>query len=230
MLNGQKVEIPLGGNFDPVPMDKYTVQCVDVNMVIQRKFQSSEEEEVLSYKFAILDEKTMMVTNEDGEKVKGTTRGRYLWKRCRLALGNQAWLRQLAEAAIGRALTKDELKTFDPESLVGLQVDVMVKPTEKDDKIYVNIVSFGKTETQLKPVDSSELKKTGQVLEKETAAVPTTAPDADNPDDFVSGLEAAGKVKVKKVEVVEQVEETTDEVAELKKKLEIAEAKAARAK
>ena len=220
MLEGKKVEIKLGGNFDPVPMDKYTCLVSDVNLVEQKKFQSTENEEVLNYRFTILDDKPMEVTKEDGEVEQGTTRGRYLWKRCRLALGKQSWLRKFAEAVVGRTLTKEELETFDPESVVNHQVDVMVEQTAKDEKVYVNIVSFGKTVKQLEPLKDEEVKKTGQVVEKQT--VPATAPDADNEADDV-----IAKVNAEKEAAVG---ETPDDVAELEAKLAAAKAKAAKAK
>lgn len=228
MLNGQKVEINLGGNFDPVPMDKYTVQCVDVNLVTQTKFQSSEEEEVLNYKFAILDDKPMEVTNEKGEKVEGSTRGKFLWKRCRLAMNDRSWLGKLAKAAYGRALTKEEIQAFDAESIVGKQVDVLVEQKEKDEKIYVNITSFSKTMKPQKPMDESSLKKTGQV--KTQATAPAVAPDADAEADKLIG------------EINEEAGNTTDtpnspaddsgdeDVKELEAKLKAAKAKAAAAK
>lgn len=222
----KKIEIPLGGNFDPIPMDKYTVQCVDVNLVKQQKFQSTEEEEVLNYKFAILDDKPMEVTTEDGSKKDGSTRGRFLWKRCRLALGDKAWLRKLANAAFGRTLTNDELKTFDPETIVGKQVDVMVEQTEKDQKVFVNIVSFGKTIKPLKPMDDADLKKTGQTVQKETA--PAVAPDADDEADKL-----IQKVNQEKDETVvpetvadDSTPEGEDDVAVLEAQLKLAKAKA----
>lgn len=225
MLNGQKIEIPLNGGFDPVPMDKYTVQCVDVNLVSQQKFQSTEEEDVLNYKFAILDDKPMEVTNEAGEKVEGTTRGKYLWKRCRLALGEKAWLRKLLTAALGRTPTKDELKTFDPEFLVGKQVDVMVEQTEKDEKVYVNIVSFGKAIKPLKPVDDSEIRKVGQTVQKKTA--PAVAPDADAAADDIIQKVKSEQPQAEVATPADTAEEDDPEVLELQLKLAKAKAKKA---
>lgn len=194
MLQGQKVEIPISGNFDPIPVDKYTVQCVDVDLIRQLKYLSSEEEDVLNYKFAILDEKEMEVTDpKTGEKKMGSTRGRFVWKKCRLALGERAWLRKFANAAAGRTLTKEELAKFDPESLVGQQVDIMVESKDSSDgeKTYTNIISFNKTIKKLKGLDKSEVKETGKVVEKKTSAVPTTAPSTDDEaDDLTKKLKA----------------------------------------
>jgi len=216
MLEGKKVEIPLT-QFSPLPMDLYTCLILDVNLVDQKKYLSTETEEVLNYKMVVLNDKEMEEIQADGETKIGTTRGKYLWKRCRLALGQQAWLRKMAEAVIGRTMTKEELQTFDPESLVGHQVNVMVEQTAKDEKIYVNIVSFGKTVKQLEPIKDEEVKKTGQVVEKKT--VPATAPDADSEAD-----ELISKVSAEKEEV------ESEDVAELEKKLAAAKAKAVKAK
>lgn len=183
MLNGRKVEIKSGGNFDPLPMDKYTVQCVDVEAIMQAKFKSSEEEEVLNYRFIVLDDKPMESTNEDGEVVEASTRGKYLWKRVRPVMNDKSWLYKLAVAAMGRTLTKDEAKKLDLESIVGKQVDVMVEQVHKDEKVFVNIVSFGKTLKPLRPVDESELKKTGQIIEKSTT--PVVAPGVNDEADTI---------------------------------------------
>jgi hypothetical protein len=209
MLNGQKVEIKTGGNFDPIPMDKYTVQIVDVNLVTQLKFQSTEEEEVLNYQFTVLDDKEMEVTSDGGEKATGTTRGRNLWKRCRLAMNNRSWLGKLAKAALGRDLTKEEVAGFDPESIIGKQVDVMVEQSASKDgqKIFNNIVAFNQTVKPLQPVDPKDVAKTGQVLEKKT--VSATAPDADDEADAL----------ISETKKIETPDESPDEVADLEAKL-----------
>lgn len=213
MLNGQKVEIKTGADFDPVPMDKYTVQCVDVNLVKQQKFQSSEEEEVLNFKFAILDEKEMEVTDDKGEKKTGTTRGRYLWKRCRLAHNDRSWLGKLTKAVYGRSLTKEEAASLNYDDLVGQQVDVMVEQTQKEGKVYVNVVSFGKTVKKLKPMDEKELKKTSGVVERQTA--PATAPDADDEaDKLISKIKAE-----ESTQTVISEEDDEDEIKLLEAKL-----------
>lgn len=211
MLQGQKVEIKTT-SFDPIPMDKYTCLITDVNLVNQLKFQSTEEEEVLNYQFQVLDEKPM--TGADG--VESSTRGRFLWKRCRLALNSKSWLGKLAKAVIGRDMTSEEIKSFDPESLVGKQVDIMLEQAESKDgqKVFNNIVAFNKNIKPLAPLENTEVAKVGVVVEKKTA--PAVAPDADNEaDQLVADLK------------VEESDES--EVAELEKKLEAAKKKKAEA-
>lgn len=179
MLEGKKVNIKVGGDFSPVPMDKYTIQIIDVNLVTSFNQFKGEEQEVLNYQFSILDDKPM-----DGEK---STRGRYLWKRCSQSLNEKSWLFKLVKAAYGRDLTTDELTNFDPESIVGKQVDCMVNQTPSKDNstIYNNIVSFGKTVKLLEYFDMDAVKANLNVTK-------TSKPiqvESDQPDDFIAGME-----------------------------------------
>lgn len=185
MLNGQTVKVKVGGDFTPVPMDKYTVQITDVDLVKQFNQWKGAEVDMLKYQFTILDEKPM----PDGE----TTRGRLLWSRVSLNVGSRSTFGKLLVAAFGRELTKEELENLNPEALVGLQVDVMVDatPDKKDPTtIYNNILSFSKT---LKPLATVEAKpNAGQTVVQKTT-VPAVAPDAENPDAFISQMEQEAK-------------------------------------
>lgn len=220
MLEGKKVDISTKEGFDPLPADKYTVQIVDVNLASQLRYQSTEEEEVLEYKFQVLDDNPIPESDE-------TTRGRYLWKRCRLALNSRSHLGKLAAAVEGRVLTKEESENFDPESIIGKQIDVMVEqnPSKKDPEIvYNNIISFNKTVKELDPLPIEE-KKEEKPVEKKTSAVPAdTAPDAEA-DKFVEDLE-----KVNDADAGKTPEELDAEALELELKLAKAKAKAAKAK
>ena len=212
MLEGRKVEIKTSEGFAPLPADKYTCQITDVNLVSQLKYQSTEEEEVLNYQFQILDDNSMPKVK--GEK-EATTRGRFVWKRCRLALNSRSHLGKLAAAVEGRILTKEEAEKFDPESIVGKQLDVMVEqnPSKKDPAvIFNNVISFNKVVKELEALPIEERKT--QTVEKTTsAAVPATAPDAEA-ENFVDGLE----------------KESQESSAELEVKLAEAKLKAAKAK
>ena len=203
MLQGQKVEIKVGGNFDPVPMDRYTVQIADVNLVKQFNQFVGKEVDVLNYKFVILDDKPM--PTKEGQEA-ATTRSRLLWRRCSLALNQKSWLGKLAKAAIGRDMTKEEQENFDPEALVGSQVDVMVEQAESKDgnQIFNNIVAFNKTVKKLEGfVDLPQGEQ--KVVEKTT--VPVNAPTED-PDTFIKGLEE-DKAKAEKLEA-DQVKENQE--------------------
>lgn len=149
---GQKIKIPVGGDFEPLPEDKYTALIVDVSLVTQFNTYKGENQELLNYKFAVLDDKPMP------EKIgasPASVRGRFLWRRCSKSLNKKSWLYKLASGQLGRDLTQKELEDFDPEGLVGKQVDVMVNQVRSDDgfKIFNNILSFSKTHKLLEPVE-----------------------------------------------------------------------------
>ncbi len=221
MLEGQKVKIKVGGDFDPIPMDKYTTLIADVNLVKQFNQFKGEEVEMLNYKFAILDDKPMPEKTDGGKA--GTTRGRFLWKRCSLSMSEKSWLMKLANAAEGRTLTKPEMEAFDPESIVAKQVDVMVEqaPSKDGTAIYNNIVTFSKT---LKQLPTVEIKPASNVVETKT--VPVTAPEEDDPEKVVAELENGGKVNS---DEFEQAQADAEEL-ELAAKLAAAKAKAAKLK
>jgi hypothetical protein len=142
----KKVQFSTSEGFEPLPMGVYTVQITDVNLKKQLAYHSTEEEEVLLYEFSILDEGKI----EDGSEL----RGRKLWHKCRLALSEKSWMYKLAKAANGRDMTPEDKDTFDPESLVGKQVTVMVeqKPSKDGTKVWNNIISFDKVKKALEPV------------------------------------------------------------------------------
>jgi hypothetical protein len=185
MLNGLKPKISTGSDFEPIPMDRYTVLCVDVTMIKNRKFQSNEEEDVLNYKFQILDDKPIPVKEGDTQ----STRGRFVWHKCRLAYNDRSWLARLIKAVVGRELTKGEVESFDLESIIGKQVDIMLTQKESNGKIFNNIIEFSKNAKQLQPVEGFELgEKT--VLQKTT--VPATAP-VDEAESMIKDMEEEGK-------------------------------------
>lgn len=188
MLDGAKVKIRVGGDFDPIPMDKYTCQIADVNLVKQFNPYKGEEVEMLNYQFAILDEKPMP-DKADGSN-PGTTRGRFLWKRCSLSMSEKSWLMRLAKAAEGRNFTKAEMESFDPESIIGKQVDTMVEqsPSKDGTVIYNNIVTFSKT---LKELPKLDLKGISKTVEKATVAA--VAPEEEDPEAVVAELEGEAK-------------------------------------
>ena len=218
--NGPKISL---GEFNPVPVDKYTVEIADVDLKTQKKFKSNDDEDVYNYKFAILDDKPMMDVDDDGEEVEVSTRGRFLWKRIRPALGERAWLRKLAEAAYGHKLSKEELKTFDPDNLVGRQVTVLLEHVEKEDKVYVNITSFNKVVEELPTIGDDTPKTEKKVVTKTTTSV--KAPKAESVEDFTSAVDAE-EAKAESTEA--ESDEEDQEILELQR--QIAAKKAAKAK
>jgi hypothetical protein len=174
----KKVYAKSTGDFLPVPMGVYTVLIADVNMVKSFNSFKGIEEEKLNYTLIILDDVKM-----NG----GTTRGRYLFKRCSNSLNEKAWLYKLVKAALARNLTKTESDNFDVESIIGKQVKVMVdqKPSEKDGVIWNNVLSFSPADTQLEPV---EYKAKSAVTETSTRPVEVQNEEID-PDALIKKLE-----------------------------------------
>lgn len=230
MLEGKKVNINTNDSFDPVPMDRYTVMAEDVDLIQQFNGFTGKDEDVLNYKFVILTDKPM--PEKEGEKEPQSTRGRYLWKRCRPALNSRSWLGKLAKAIIGRELTKEETATFDPESVIGKQMDVMVEHKDSKDgqKTFVNIISFQKTAVPLEPI-SKEERPQKATIQKKTA--PAIAPKAkDEAEELIEELDAEGQEPADNAEV-EKVEASADaELAAAEAEMEELEAasKAAAAK
>jgi len=184
MLDGRKVQVKVGGDYEPIPMDKYTCQITDVKLVEQHKYQSTEMEEVLQYTFQILDEKPISEESED------TTRGRLLFKRMSFNMGGpKSWLNKLATAVFGRELTKAEKEAFDVESIVGKQIDVMTEqqPSKTDNSvIYNNVVVFSKTIKPLSPVGQENAPR--PAITK--VSVPVDAPkEAETVDEFLDSLD-----------------------------------------
>lgn len=236
-LDGQKVEISLGGNFDPIPMDKYTVQIASVKPKKHFNKWKGAEEIMLNYQFTVLDDKPM---TEEG----GTTRGRLLWHMMAPSMGSKAWLLKLVKAVVGRDLTKEEMEKFDPESIVGKQVDVMVEqnPSKDGNAVFNNVVAYSKTVKPLSPVEVPTAS-TKAVETKVTTPAPIFEDPLKGQGLDVLGDDPFGKkpeTPASKAVVVEEDEDTNDsdedeveetpEELELKLKLAKAKAKAKAAK
>ena len=189
MLNGAKVKIQVsdGSDFAVLPMDKYTCQITDVNLKTQFNTFKQIEEDVLNYEFTVLDKKNYDI-EKDGKADVESTRGRKLWKRCTPKFNTKSWLFKLASAAEGHDLTKDEQESFQPESIINKQVDVMVEIQDGTGKNagnqYNNIISFAKTSKELEPFEND---KTKEVKGKESKGVEVMS-DEDS-DEFIKSLE-----------------------------------------
>ncbi len=144
-----KVKIKVGADFEPLPADKYTCQVADVSLVDAFNKFKQENQQLLNYKFVVLtDNKIEKIPNPE------TTRGRYLWRRCSMSMHPKSWLFKLAKAVYGRELTRQEQESFDPNSLIGKQVDVMTEQSVGQDgvTVYTNIVSFATNKKPLEPI------------------------------------------------------------------------------
>lgn len=232
MLGGRKADIKVGGDFGTVPADKYTVQIADVNFKTRFNKWKNEDAEGLNFQFVILDEKQ----DAEGE----STRGRFLWHFMSQSLSSRSWLMKFAKAVYGRDLTKEELdpkspKFFNPEDLVGKQVDVMVTedPNKDGTATFNNVVSYSKTVKKLAPLD---VQRSGQiVVESESEPVTTGVVETPNLnpelDKFLGGLEEdEEKSEVVVSEDAEDSEEEEESLEELEAKIKLAKAKAKKAK
>jgi len=170
MLNGIKVTIKAGGDFDPVPADKYTLQIMDVELKNMVDAWNPDGIDKLNYKFAILDDNPMAPGSKE------STRGKYIWQKCGLSVGAKSWLKKLAFAVNG----VEPNINIDPESLVGKQVGAFIveAPSKKDPSIiYNNISAFVKV---TKPLPELEMKSNNVVVEKSSTGVdiPEDDPEA----------------------------------------------------
>lgn len=232
---GKKADIKVGMDFGTVPPDKYTVQIADVNFkTMFNKFKGVDEER-LNFQFVILDDKKY--EDDNGETV--STRGKFLWHAISQSLSTRSHLMKLAKAVYGRELTKEELnpdspKFFDPEKIVGMQVDVMVteEPNKDNTAIFNNIKEYMKSRKELEPY---EVSREGQVVvEAETRSALS---DEEDPlpnaplDKFIKDIEEESEDDEEEEGAEEEEsEEDEDEVEALKKQLAEAEAKAKKAK
>ena len=141
--------------FTPLPMDKYQVQITDINLVTQANpFKGGEEEDRLNIEFTVLDNKSMEIINENGEKEIENTRGRRLWKRIAPSISpsgktsKASWLYKLLCAVEKKELAEEDLVEFSPATLVGQQVLVMVEIAGE----WNNILGFQPVDKDLDPV------------------------------------------------------------------------------
>lgn len=224
MIDKSKLNIKVGGDFEALPADKYTAQISDVSLVTQFDQYKGVERDLLNFQFTILD-------NKETGSVE-STRGRLVWQRVSQTLGGRSKLGKLAIAVYGRELTKEEMESFDPEDLIGKQVDVMVvqNPSADGTTIYNNIISVSKVVKKLKAVDAQVAKSTGVVTKK---TVPAVAPDAEDPEEFIGNLEKEAAKETVDISQKDDEDEEVDEEAEAAEaELKAAElaAKAARAR
>lgn len=197
----RKVTIKKGGSFDPVPADKYTVQIGDVNLVT-RSFKGKESEK-LNYRYIILDEKPMPEGSDEE-----STRGKYLWHAVSEVLNERSWLQKLATAAYGHSLSQEEIDNFDPEALVGMQVDVMVNQTESNGIVYNNIVGYSKTLKKLKEAEDPTVVKESKSSVVESKSQPVALPqEVENASSFDKFLNTPSEEEMSEEELEAKLKE-----------------------
>ena len=189
LSKNQKTNVKVGSNFDPLPADKYTCQIADVTLKTRKKYNSTEDEEILNYQFIVLDDKKL--PEKDGEAK--STRGRFLWHGVTQVISTKSWLGKLLKAVYGRDLTKEEKESLDVESIVGKQVGVMTEQVEsKSGDIYTNIISYVPVTEQLEKVEFTPKDKDDIPFE-EKSSVPVNAPSTGDVDKFTESLDEESK-------------------------------------
>lgn len=226
---GRKADIRVGGDFSTVPADKYTVQIADVNFKDSfNKFKGVNEEK-LNFQYVILNDNPL--TDAEGKEA-GTTRGKYIWHLVSQSLSSRSWLMKLAKAVYGRDLTQAELNPdspefFNPESLIGKQVDVMVSedPNKDNTAMFNNVAVYSKT---VKPLEPYSVASTGQaVIQSESkpaitdsASVPDLNPELDKFIDEATSETGERDAEKEAKDLEKQLEEARKKVAEAKAKAE----------
>ena len=154
MLNGKTFSFKAGGDFTPLEEGVYQVQVVDVNLIENViTTYAPEGKDMLEFKFAVLDE---------------GSRGRFLWHRMTPSLNSKATMAGMVKAVLGHVPSADEVSTFNPETLIGKQVQAVVvqNPSSDGSKIWNNIQSYVKANKELPKWDSEVVEKASKPLDE----------------------------------------------------------------
>ena len=197
LQNNYQTPVNQREEFDVLPEDVYQVVIEVANLEERQAYQSKDIEEVLNFKFMII---------EDGEY-----KGRKVWKKIRPTV-NAGWeggspsdLYELWRAATGVFPTeqqkKDGLTGNDINSLIGRQIRVTLKiKTTAKGKEYNKIEGFMSVKSELaapklKPKEAGEVKKLTATKENEPKEeVDDEIPVYDEEDDYDNvNAELAGR-------------------------------------
>lgn len=165
MVGSQPIRVTKGQTFDAIPDDKYQLEILDVEAVVQMNYQSTAEEERLKYTFVVLNpDKTMKGKDPAGKDVTVNVRGRKLWARFSKNLTvpgapKVSNLTKLVNAVYGRELAEEELNVWEPEDIIKMQVCALVdrQPDKKDPTVFWNnITSFSHADKELEALSETE--------------------------------------------------------------------------
>jgi hypothetical protein len=185
MIGSQPIKVNEGKSFDAVPDDKYQLQIMKAEAVMQMNFQGTQEEERLKFTFSILDpDKKMKSKDASGAIVENPLRGRKLWARFSKNLtapgaSKLSNLTKFVNALYGRELKKEELDVWEPEDVIGMQICGLVnKEADKKDPavFWNNITSFSFAEKQMEALKAED--------NAASAGVKKSQPVKTTPDDF----------------------------------------------
>jgi len=164
---GSNVTVPQGKEFELLPVDVYQVELVDVSIKTQTKYQSTEEEDVFVFDFAVIEE--------------GEHYGRHMWQYCAQKLSKYNGGSNLYKVLVGLNGGKDlSQEAFEsPEvtladdainALIGKQVRISVGQKAKQDKTMKNIIeAYLPVKTELPAFDKSKVVVAEVAPEKDLA-------------------------------------------------------------
>ena len=150
--------------FKPLPEKIYQVEILDINLEERATYDTRNKpddekiyEKVLNFQFTLLN----------GKEGNESLRGRNLWENfvpTYLYIGKNGKnkLYQIFEATLGHNLSPEEEATLGKEainSLIGKQIQVVVKNQTKGDKTYNKIESFVAVDDYIKGLTDEEKEK-----------------------------------------------------------------------
>jgi len=161
MLNENRVfQNQEAKSFPLLKNDIYQVELVDISMSENKKYQSEEMEEVLSFEFAVLNGK-----DDEGNDARTRLLAKnfvptYLYISSKTG---KNWLYKIIEALIKRELTQEEIATGitseRANKLIGRQCRLLLekKASKKDStKFYSNITNILSCETDFNSLTDEE--------------------------------------------------------------------------
>jgi len=226
MIGENRPKIGTGGDFEPIPSGKYTLQVADVDVVTSA--YKGVETDKFKFTFFVLDDVKFTVDEKEQ-----TTRGRKLWSRFSMYLTPRSFLTGFIKVLDPSVLdmSVEAKENYNMDSLIGKQVTSLVdrKPSKDGTTIWNNVTSFEKCEKELEGF--TDLPGDPVVINKESspASVPTEAPvdevKPESADEFIDSLEKENEVMSE-----EEIKKEEEKVAKSQKRIADAKAKAKAAK
>lgn len=141
-----------GGDFKPVPAGTHRAICTLIADMGVQKSERFKPQHKVYIRWELPDE-TVEWQDRDGNKHKGPM---VIGKTYTLSLGEKANLRADLESWRGRMFTKEELKGFDLQNILGKPCQVGVTHKTSGDKTYANVSAvMGLSKGMQKPESST---------------------------------------------------------------------------
>lgn len=173
-------------SFPLLKNDIYQCQLLDVSMSVNKKYQSEEEEEVLSFEFAILAGKDTEGNDARTRLLAKNFVPTYLYISTKTG---KNWLYKIVEALLGRELKQEEeasgISSSTVNHLIGKQCRLLLekKASKKDaTKFYANIANILPVDADFTPLTDEERQAIKEAKEKKNAQGTQTQ------DNFTAGM------------------------------------------